>query len=138
MLPGWPPLFFWWYEFGFNKKRGYKNNRTTFGGGGQEASFDINIINNNNVGLNSASLLVEYPTSTRSAIDLSKELNKERFALGTIKSGESYNQNIKAVFFGEKDSLKQLKISLEYRVENSSALFIRKKHMIYLSVRLLL
>ncbi len=96
-------------------------------GGGQEASFDINIINNNNVGLNSASLLVEYPTSTRSAIDLSKELNKERFALGTIKSGESYNQNIKAVFFGEKDSLKQLKISLEYRVENSSALFYKEK-----------
>lgn len=96
-------------------------------GGGQEASFDISIINDNNVGLNSASLLVEYPTSTRSVDDLSKELSKERFALGTIKAGESYNQNIKAVFFGEKDSLKQLKISLEYRVENSSALFYKEK-----------
>lgn len=94
---------------------------------GQEVSFDINVINNNNTNLNSASLLVEYPTSTRSAADLTRGLNQERFALGDIKSGESYNQNIKLVFFGEKDSLKQLKISLEYRVENSNALFYKEK-----------
>ena len=96
-------------------------------GGGQEVSFGINIINNNNVDLNSASLLVEYPEGTRSTVDLSRELNQERFALDKIKSGESYNQNIKAIFFGEKDNLKQLKISLEYRVENSSALFYKEK-----------
>jgi hypothetical protein len=95
--------------------------------GGQEVSLDINIINNNSVDLNSASLLVEYPTGTRSTMDLSKELSQERFDLNKIKSGESLNQNIKAVFFGEKDNLKQLKISLEYRVENSSALFYKEK-----------
>lgn len=95
--------------------------------GGQEVSLDINIINNNSVDLNSASLLVEFPTGSRSADDLSKELTQERFALNKIKSGENFNQNIKAVFFGEKDSLKQLKISLEYRVENSSALFYKEK-----------
>mgnify|MGYP001596239041 FL=1 len=96
-------------------------------GGGQEASFDISVVNSNNVDLNSASLLVEYPAGTRSANDLSKELDRERFVLDQIKSGESYNQNIKAVLFGEKDSLKQIKISLEYRVENSSALFYKEK-----------
>jgi len=96
-------------------------------GGGQEVSFDINIINGNNVDLNSASLLIEYPEGTRSANNLSKELNQDRFTLETIKSGESYSQNIKVVFFGEKESLKQLKISLEYRVENSSALFYKEK-----------
>ena len=95
--------------------------------GGQEVSFDINVINNNNTNLDSASLLVEYPTSTRSAADLTQELNQERFALGSIKSGESFDQNIKAVFFGEKDDVKQLKISLEYRVANSSALFYKDK-----------
>jgi hypothetical protein len=31
------------------------------------------------------------------------------------------------VFFGEKDNIKQLKISLEYRVANSSALFYKEK-----------
>jgi len=95
--------------------------------GGQEVSLDINVINNNNIDLDSASLLVEYATGTRSAADISKELNQERFALGVIKSGESFNQNIKAIFFGEKDEVKQLKISLEYRVQNSSALFYKEK-----------
>lgn len=96
-------------------------------GSGQEVSFDINVINNNNTDFDSASLLVEYPTSTRSGSDLTKDLTQERFDLGKIKSGQSYNQNIKAAFFGEKDNVKQLKISLEYRVQNSSALFYKEK-----------
>lgn len=96
-------------------------------GSGQEVSLDINIINNNNVDLNSASLLVEYPTGSRSATDLTRELTQERYTLDKVKSGESFNQNVKVVFFGEKGGLKQLKISLEYRVENSSALFYKEK-----------
>jgi len=103
-------------------------------GSGQEVSLDINIINNNNVDLNSASLLVEYPTGSRSAADLTKELTQERYTLDKIKSGENFNQNIKVAFFGEKGGLKQLKISLEYRVENSSALFYKEKvHEIIIS-----
>jgi hypothetical protein len=96
-------------------------------GGGQEVSLDINVINNNNVDLNSSSLLVKYPEGTRSAADLSKELTQERFTFGTVKSGESFSQNVKVVFFGEKESVKQIQISLEYRVENSSALFYKEK-----------
>ncbi len=94
---------------------------------GQEVSFDINIINSNNIDLNSASLLVEYPEGSRSPEDFSKEIGRERFDLGTIKSRESFRQNIEAVFFGEKDKIKEIKISLEYRVENSSALFYKEK-----------
>lgn len=95
--------------------------------GGQEVAFDINIVNNNNTDLNSASLLIEYPDGTRSSSDLSKELDRERFSIESIKSGEAYRQNIKVTFFGEKESIKQTKISLEYRVENSSALFYKEK-----------
>lgn len=94
---------------------------------GQEASFDLNIINNNNTNLQAASILIKYPEGTRSSVDLSKKIDQDRFALNTIKPGESYSQNIKVVFFGEKDTLKQLKISLEYRIENSSALFYKEK-----------
>src|SRR3989339_1067883 len=89
-------------------------------GGGQEVSLDINVINNNNTNLESVSLLIEYPEGTRNITDLSKEISNERFTLGQIKSGDDYNQNIKVVFFGEKESVKEVKISLEYRVENSS------------------
>jgi len=96
-------------------------------GGGQEVSLDINVINNNNIDLDSASMLIEYPQGTRSVADLSKEISNERYNLGKIASGENFNQNIKVVFFGEKESVKEIKISLEYRVENSSALFYKEK-----------
>lgn len=95
--------------------------------GGQETSFDINIINNNNVSLDSASLLVEYPAGTRGVNDLSKEITRDRFELGSISAGQNFSQNVRVVFFGEKESVKQVKISLEYRVENSSALFYKEK-----------
>lgn len=95
---------------------------------GQEVSFDINVVNNNNVDLSSATLLVEYPPGFRSPDDFSKELSREKFNLGVIRSKESYRQNIKPVIFGEKESVKQIKISLEYRVENSSALFYKEKN----------
>lgn len=94
---------------------------------GQEVSFDINIINNNNTDLNSASLLIEYPEGVRSTTDLTKDLDRERFNLGDVPAGETYRQNIKVTFFGQKESIKKTKISLEYRVENSSALFYKEK-----------
>lgn len=94
---------------------------------GQEISLDLNVINDNNVDLDSASLIIKYPAGTRSPNDLTKTLDQDRFNLGKIKSGESFDQNIKVVFFGEKDDIKQLNISLEYRVTNSSALFYKQK-----------
>jgi hypothetical protein len=95
-------------------------------GSGQEISFEIDIINNNNVDLNSVALVMEYPSGTRSA-DLSKELSQERFILGDIKSEERKTHDIKVVLLGDKGSVKKFDISLEYRVENSSALFYKEK-----------
>lgn len=96
-------------------------------GAGQEVSFEVNVINNNRTDLESASLLIEYPDGTKSPIDLSKELKRESFPIEKIEAGKNYSQNAKAVFFGEKDSVMKMKISLEYRVENSSALFYKEK-----------
>ena len=55
-------------------------------------------------------------------------MKREIFPLGVIKNGESYNQKISGVFFGEKESVKEIKISLEYRVKNSSATFYKEKN----------
>ncbi len=97
-------------------------------GGGQESSFDISIINGNNTDLEGASLTVEFPEGTRDPSDLSKELQRERFPLGVIKNGDNYSLKISGVFFGEKESVKDIKISLEYRVKNSSATFYKEKN----------
>ncbi|MEK7642676.1 MAG: hypothetical protein AAB392_02680 [Patescibacteria group bacterium] len=96
-------------------------------GGGQEASFDIVIMNQNTTSLESVSLLVEYPLGTKVPNNLSEDLARERFNIESIKSGESYTKTISGVFFGEKESIKKIKLSLEYRVENSSATFFKEK-----------
>ncbi len=93
---------------------------------GQEVSFDVGVINNNNARLDMVSVLVEYPIGTRKPVDL-KELNSERFDLGSIEPGEQVAQKVSAVFYGDKESIKNVKISLEYRIENSSALFYKEK-----------
>ncbi len=93
--------------------------------GGQETSFDVRVSNNNTTDLESASLLVEYPEGTRSATDMTKPLERERFTLPNIGRGEEYVERMKAVFFGSKDKAQEIKITLEYRVENSSALFYK-------------
>ncbi len=97
-------------------------------GGGQQSSFDINIVNQNNTDLEAVNLIVEYPEGTRDATDLSKDLKRDKFAIGTVKSGKSYTQKISAVFFGEKESVKPIKLSVEYRVANSSATFFKEKN----------
>lgn len=96
-------------------------------GAGQEADFEIKILNRNNTELNKISLFVEYPEGTRYSDDLTKDLDKEKFSLDKIISGGVLNQNIKAVFFGSKGDIKQIKISLEYKVPNSNAVFYKEK-----------
>lgn len=95
--------------------------------GGQETNFELKIINNNNVALKGASLLIEYPVGTKSKQDGLKDLTREKFTIEKIEPGAVYYQTIKPVFFGEKESIKEIKISLEYRVDKSSAVFLKEK-----------
>lgn len=96
-------------------------------GGGQINSYDITVINENNTDLESVSLIIEYPDGTRNPENLSEDLKRQRFEIGSIGSGKSSSQKIAAVFFGEKESVKSIKLSVEYRVANSSALFFKEK-----------
>lgn len=97
----------------------------TFTAGGEELSLQIEITNKNNSALELADLLIEYPKS--SSGDLSGETERLRESLGTIPSGGVKNDNIKVVLFGEQGSVRPIKISLEYRVEGSNAIFVKEK-----------
>jgi hypothetical protein len=96
-------------------------------GGGEPLSIQISVHNNNTVPLELADLLVEYPSGTRSADNLEKELPRFRKSLGTIGSGQVVNEIVRAVLFGQEQSVEQIKISLEYRVEGSNAIFVKEK-----------
>jgi hypothetical protein len=97
----------------------------TFTAGGEELSLQIEITNKNNSALELADLLVEYPKS--SSADLTGETERLRNSLGTIPSGGIKNDNVKVILFGEQGSIRPIKISLEYRIAGSNAIFVKEK-----------
>ena len=97
----------------------------TFTAGGEELPLIIEITNKNNSSLELVDLIVEYPKS--SSGDLSEDTERLRQSLGTIPAGGVQNDTVKVVLFGEQGSIRPIKISIEYRVEGSNAIFIKEK-----------
>ncbi len=94
---------------------------------GEELSLDVDITNNNNADLLLADLVITYPEGTRSAEDKSTPMPTERIPVGTIVKGQTMRQTIKAILFGEENVRKNIGISLEYRVEGSTNIFVKEK-----------
>jgi len=92
-------------------------------GGGEELGLQITIKNNNPVPIETADLIVEYPSGTRSAANIDVELPRHRESLGTINPGEEIRKSVEAVLFGEESSNKIIDIIVEYRVRGSNAIF---------------
>jgi hypothetical protein len=92
-------------------------------GGGEEISFQVSIANQNTIPIQSATLIIEYPDGTHSATDVNKEISVVRQSLDTIKTGELVNVPLKARIFGEENEEKEIKVSVDYRVEGSNATF---------------
>ncbi len=95
-------------------------------GGGDTLSFQVSISNNNAVPVESATLVLEYPSGTRSGEGEDKELYSDRIALPTMAAGETRNQPIKIKVFGEENQESEVKVSIEYRVQNSNATFYKE------------
>lgn len=95
--------------------------------GGQKISLDIKIDNNNKTDLKGADLRVEYPDGTRAVDDLETELKRTRDELGDIPQGQSATKMVEAILFGEEKSKKEIKVTVEYRVSGSSAIFYKEK-----------
>ncbi len=96
-------------------------------GGGEELSLEISIANKNNVDLQSADLLVEYPEGARKAEDLNSEARRYREFVGDIPSGGKISKKVSVVLFGEENEKKQISASLDYRVAGSNAVFTKEK-----------
>ncbi|MBP6060452.1 MAG: hypothetical protein KA515_00385 [Candidatus Pacebacteria bacterium] len=100
----------------------------SFVAGGEELPLVIGITNKNSSAIDLVDLIVEYPkSSTLITTDTSTQMQRIRKSLGTIPSGAVRNENVKLVLFGEQGSLVSVKISIEYRVEGSNAIFVKDK-----------
>lgn len=97
----------------------------TFTGGGEELPLVIEIVNKNTSGLELADLVVEYPKG--STLNSNGEIERLRKSLGVIPAGSIKNEDMKVVLYGEQGSIHEIKISLEYRLEGSNAIFLKDK-----------
>lgn len=97
----------------------------TYTSGGDELPLVVGIENRNKSPLQLVDLVVEYPKS--SSGDLSANTERLRDSIGTIASGETKNDSVKVILFGEQGSIRPVKISIEYRVDGSNAIFVKEK-----------
>ena len=99
-----------------------------FVAGGEELSLVVGIANRNSSALDLVDLIIEYPkNATRLETGESIQMERLRETLGTIPAGVVRNENVKLILFGEQGSVVPVKISIEYRVEGSNAIFITEK-----------
>lgn len=91
---------------------------------GDTLPLQIAITNHNSVDMELTDLVVEFPTGSRSETDVSVTLPRTRESLGTIHAGESVNRTARAVVFGKQGQNLEVKVSVEYRVASSNAIFV--------------
>lgn len=97
----------------------------TFTAGGEELSLIVEITNRNNTSLDLVDLVIEYPKGSLEG--LFQDTERYRESLGSIPAGGVRNENVKMVLFGEQGSVRPIKISVEYRVEGSNAIFVKER-----------
>lgn len=95
-------------------------------GGGDELGLQIAVINKNPVPIYAVDLLVEYAGGTRTVGDISVEFLRHEETLGTIESGREMKRTVRAVLFGEENSVQDIKVIVEFRVDGSSATFFNE------------
>lgn len=94
--------------------------------GGAPVSFDIQVVNKNNVDLESADLAVDFPAGTTNPADSTQELKTFRELFGDIPAGGSAKKTVSAIMFGEENLQKQIAVSVTYKVKGSTTLFTKK------------
>lgn len=94
--------------------------------GGEPAEFQIIVANRNQTPLELADLIVTYPPGTRSPTDLATDLPSQRIALGTIEPGGRRQGTVTAIMVGTEGAHIPVHAEVEYRVLNSSAIFVAK------------
>ena len=94
--------------------------------GGEPAELQVVVTNRNQVALELADLIITYPPGTRSPADFVTDLPRQRIALGAIEAGGRRQGTVSAVFIGQEGVREPIHVELEYRVADSSAIFVAK------------
>ncbi|MBL8158312.1 hypothetical protein JNK62_02160 [bacterium] len=91
---------------------------------GSPTELQVAVVNRNRGALELADLVIKYPDGTRSPVDLSTNLKDQRISLGNIEPGGRRQGTVSAVFSGVEGDRGTIEIDLEYRLVDSSSIFV--------------
>jgi hypothetical protein len=94
---------------------------------GEELDLALSVINSNKVDMQNVKLSVDYPANTENVNGTGAPLSLDQFSLDTVTAGQAKNQSIRAILFGQKDSVQTIALHLEYTVPGSNAIFSKEK-----------
>ena len=97
----------------------------TFTAGGEDLPLEIEVTNKNAVALDLADLIVEYPKGGDSTS--ASDTVRLRSSLGTIGAGKTVRHDMTVSLFGTEGSTRTIKLSIEYRVAGSNAIFVKDR-----------
>lgn len=93
--------------------------------GGEELPLQVELKNQNPVGLELADLIIEYPRGSDEANG--SDIVRTRNTIGTLGANDSTLYNTKITLYGEQGSTKNIHFTLEYRLRGSNAIFTKDK-----------
>jgi len=94
----------------------------SFVDGGEELLLQIKVANRNRTSIEIADMLIEYSKGVGGVNDIVRN----RISLGEIKAGDVAEDIVSVVVFGEQGTVRDIHFTLEYRVVNSNAVFIKE------------
>jgi Domain of unknown function DUF11 len=94
-------------------------------GGSETYSFQASVTNQNDVAVESAALVLKYPSGSRSTGEPAKNIFEERIDVGTLNPGEAKNIPLQVAIFGKENDEKQIEASFEYKIIKSDGTFYK-------------
>lgn len=98
---------------------------SSYTAGGEDLPLQILVTNNNPVSIELADLFIEYPKGTRG--DTGGDIVRLLKPVGSIASGGTMTIPVTPVLYGEQGSLVEIDMRLEYRINDSNAIFTKEK-----------
>jgi hypothetical protein len=95
--------------------------------GGETLPLNVEVKNNNPVALQVVDLQIEFPAGTKSPDNLAQDLTRYAEILGDINPGQNATRLIKSVLYGPENTQEIIKVSVEYRLPGSNAIFSKEK-----------
>lgn len=122
-------IYFFRKELGFNQNIvSSKNIDISIDGpsvlkAGEANKWYVSITNNNNVSLDLADLIVDFPVGSLSLDN--RELSRDRKSVGRLLPRQTMKEEINAFILGDGEEQKEIVFTLEYRPADSNAIFAK-------------